>query len=397
MRVTLCLTALIALTAGALAGAPAASGEAVTHQADAVHSGHASVPGLEPPLRRAWSRRFPDLVSYPVIGDGRVFVTALTTPADGNTRESEVVAMSLRTGRVLWRRPLGLGVGGQLGLEGGRLFVTRGGYEAPALEALSAADGHVLWRYDPAEFFSSEPPVPADGVVYVPFDSHLSAFRAADGAELWRTAGGVGNDSSVGTPAIEGDSVWLTFACENVYRLRRSDGAVMWAHEGPCHGGGGETAALYRGRLFSREGDGEQRGYVYDPATGAQLRPLTSTAPPAFAGGLGFFPDGFSVSNGLALPHTLVARSVRSGRARWRFRGDGYLDGTPLVVNGTVYVGSGSGALYGLSARTGRVRWRDRLGSPIPASPGMWDMQTGLAAAEGTLVVPALRRLVAYR
>jgi hypothetical protein len=31
------------------------------------------------------------------------------------------------------------------------------------------------------------------------------------------------------------------------------------------------------------------------------------------------------------------------------------------------------------------------------ASPGLDDMQTGLAAAEDTLVVPALRRVVAYR
>ena len=66
-------------------------------------------------------------------------------------------------------------------------------------------------------------------------------------------------------------------------------------------------------------------------------------------------------------------------------------------MNDTLYVGSGSGALFGVAARTGRVRWRDRLGTPIPASPGNWDLQTGLAAAEGTLVVPALRRVVAYR
>ena len=42
---------------------------------------------------------------------------------------------------------------------------------------------------------------------------------------------------------------------------------------------------------------------------------------------------------------------MKSGRAVWRFEGDGYLDGSPLVVN----------------------------------------------RAEGTLVVPALRRVVAYR
>jgi|RhiMethySRZTD1v2_1073278.scaffolds.fasta_scaffold12332_6 outer membrane protein assembly factor BamB len=392
MRVSL----LVVMALVALAAAPAALGDAVTHQADAVHSGHAKVRGLNPPLHRAWSRAFPDVVSYPVIGGGRVFVTAFTTAADGNTRESEVVAMSLRAGRVLWRRPLGRGVGGQLGLEGDRLFVTRGGYESPGVEAMSAADGHTLWRYEP-NYFSAEPPVPLGGVVYVPLQDHLTAFRSSDGAALWSTGGGIGHDSSVGTPAVAGDDVWLTFACENVYRLRRSDGAAVWSHVSPCHGGGGETAALSGGRLFSREGDGHRAGYVYDAGTGGVLRGLTSTAPPAFGGGLGFFPDGFSVRNGLTLPHTLIARSVKSGRAVWRFRGDGYLDGTPLAVNDTVYVGSGSGVLYGLAARTGRVRWRDRLGTPIPASPQPWEIQTGLAAAEGTLVVPALRRVVAYR
>jgi hypothetical protein len=59
MRVSLVTAAALAT----LATAPAAFGDAATHQADAVHSGHASVPGLNPPLRRAWSRAFPDVVS----------------------------------------------------------------------------------------------------------------------------------------------------------------------------------------------------------------------------------------------------------------------------------------------------------------------------------------------
>ena len=310
MRVTLVAVAALA----ALAAAPAAFGDAVTHQADAVHSGHASVQGLNPPLHRVWSRRFPDVVSYPVIGGGRVFVAAFTTAADGNTRESEVVAMSLRDGRVLWRRPLGRGVGGQLALEGDRLFVTRGGYEAPGVEALSAADGHTLWSYA-QDFFSSEPPVPADGVVYVPLQDGLYAFRSSDGTLLWRTAGDVGNDSSVGTPAVAGDSIWLTFACENVYRLRRSDGGVTWAQPGDCHGGGGETAALVGRPSVQPRGRPDDAWLRVRPGERRAPAAATSTAPAAFAGGLGFFPNGLSVRNGLRAP-AHADRAVGEERSR---------------------------------------------------------------------------------
>ena len=58
--------ALLAAAAAAV-GAPAArADQAVTHQGNAAHTGYASEPGLDPPLRRVWSRRFPDVVSYPV-------------------------------------------------------------------------------------------------------------------------------------------------------------------------------------------------------------------------------------------------------------------------------------------------------------------------------------------
>jgi eukaryotic-like serine/threonine-protein kinase len=385
--------ALVAGVAAALASLPStAAGDAATHQADAAHTGHASVPGLNPPLRRIWSKRFPDVVSYPVIASGRVFVTAMTEPHNGATRRSVLVALSLRSGRRLWRRELGLGVGGQLGYAEGRVFVTRGGYEEPAVEALAAADGRSLWRLA-GDNFSSEPPVPAGGVVYVPLGGGITALRASDGQVLWRAAP---NDGSPGTPAISDGRLFLTYPCENVFALRL-DGSPLWSHLGPCHGGGGETAAVYRGRVFSREGDGDVDGRVYDAASGRALRTLESHEPPAFAGGLGFFPDARRPKEPLRMPHTLIARSVDTGRARWRFRGDGYLDGPPLVVNRTVYVGSGSGTLYGLSTRSGRVVWRDRLGTPLPATAQPWDMQPGMAAAEGVLVVPALRRLVAYR
>jgi outer membrane protein assembly factor BamB len=386
--------ALLAAAAAAAVGAPATrAGQAVTHQGNAAHTGYASEPGLDPPLRRVWSRRFPDVVSYPVIAGGRVFVTAMTEPHDGATRRSRLVALSLRSGRTLWKRELGLGVGGQLGYADGRVFVTRGGYTTPSVEALAAADGRSLWRHE-TENFSSEPPVPAGSAVYVPLAGSIVALRASDGTVLWSAPA---SDGTPGTPAIAGDRLWVTYPCENVHTLRLADGGELWRRVGSCHGGGGETAALYRGLLFSREGEGGADGYVYDAGSGRIVRPLEAHLPPAFVDGLGFFADARHPGEPFHMPYTLVARSVATGRAAWRFRGDGHLEGVPFAVNRTVYVGSGSGLLFGLSVRTGRVVWRDRVGTPVPWSPQLWDIQPGLAAGEGVLVVPALRRLIAYR
>ena len=83
-------------------------------------------------------------------------------------------------------------------------------------------------------------------------------------------------------------------------------------------------------------------------------------------------------------------------RAGRRFRGDGYLDGAPLIAGRRLYVGSGSGRVFGVDLRSGRRVWRTRRGAPVPA-PGGSGTMSGLAAAEHTLLVPALGRLTAYR
>ena len=81
----------------------AASGPSTSFQADPAHTGFVSEPGLSPPLRRVWTQRFPAEMSYPIIAEGKVFVTA----AKAHGRGSQVVALSTRTGRRRWRVDLG--------------------------------------------------------------------------------------------------------------------------------------------------------------------------------------------------------------------------------------------------------------------------------------------------
>jgi outer membrane protein assembly factor BamB len=118
---------------------------------------------------------------------------------------------------------------------------------------------------------------------------------------------------------------------------------------------------------------------------------------PAFAGGVGLFADAIVPGEPLRMGHTLVARALDDGRARWRFSGDGYLDTAPLIVNRTAFVGSGSGRVYGLSLGRGRVTWRTRLARPVLGGGDGAGSPRGLAAGEGLLVVPSYGRLVAFR
>jgi outer membrane protein assembly factor BamB len=152
---------------------------------------------------------------------------------------------------------------------------------------------------------------------------------------------------------------------------------------------------LHRDRLYVTESPRFPPGDVYNVATGSVVGPMRADWTPAFAGGVGIFPDARKPKENLTFGHTLVARRVADGRVRWRFGGDGYLDSAPLIADGTVYVGSGSGRVYGVSLRSGRRTWSADTGPPVPAQ-WMGHMWGGLAAGGGVLVVPALGRLSAY-
>ena len=171
-------------------------------------------------------------------------------------------------------------------------------------------------------------------------------------------------------------------------------GRILWRHD---LGAEASSAALGYGggRLYVLESDHFPPGDVYDAAGGALLGRMRADLSPAFSGDLGVFPDTRRPGDDDRYGHKLVARSLSSGRIRWRFGGDGYLDSAPLIASGILFVGSGSGRVYGVSLRSGRTVWRGSAGAPVPA-PSISGI-TGIAAAEGTLLVPAKGRLIAYR
>ncbi len=316
-------------------------------------------------------------------------MTSLVSLLHDLSERCRVTALSARTGRTIWSRELGpLSGCGLHAYDGGRLFVTYDHYTNGGLEALSAADGRTLWRF-PGSLRT--PPVAADGLVYLTSSSlgGAVAVRASDGALIWRTP----LTSPGEAVALAGDRLGVgTPSCNDVDLLQRSDGAFLVDSPNTCTGVGW-IPAYHRGRFYMNTGNFAFQ--AHDAQSGAPGRTFRTTSQPAFAGGLGVFSEARRPGRDGLYGHTLVGRSLATGRVRWRFRGDGYLDGVPLIVNNTAYVGSGSGAIFGVSLATGQAVWRGGLGAPVPMNH--LGLQTGLGAGNGTLVVPALRRLIGYR
>lgn len=124
------------------------------------------------------------------------------------------------------------------------------------------------------------------------------------------------------------------------------------------------------GSLFEEAFDG--RLYAIDPATGAErwryYAHRCGWSSPALADGLVFatfiaHPSCHSkLENG-----ELLAFSPATGHISWRQR-IGPCESSPLVANGTVYVGDQDGSVYAFAARDGAPRWKFDSGAPIKAS-----------------------------
>jgi eukaryotic-like serine/threonine-protein kinase len=69
--------------------------------------------------------------------------------------------------------------------------------------------------------------------------------------------------------------------------------------------------------------------------------------------------------------HTLSAATISRLQVAWVAPTGGIIDGTPVVADDLIYVGSKDGRLYTLDARTGQRQWSVPTGDSIYASPAV--------------------------
>jgi outer membrane protein assembly factor BamB len=357
----------------------------VTYQIDYAHSGRAvfGTP-LAFPSSASWSVTLPGAVSYPLIADGKVYVTAVTPATPSSIYGTDLYALDAQTGSIVWGP---VPISGTYFWSGhaydhGKIFVVN--FDG-LLRSFDAATGQAGWStLLPGQNFFTSPPTAVNGVVYVGGPSAVYAVNEANGAVLW-TAGVNGGSNSA--PAVSADGVFVSYPCQ-VYKFDPLSGATLWHYNGPCSGGGGRTAAYADDRLYVRDWT-DPVSRVFDATTGTQVGTFNATPIPALAAQTGYFLQA----------GTLRGIDLASHQVLWSFAGDGQLVSAPIVIDQVVIVGSGSGAVYALNASSGALIWTGAAGAPISAPDEQNVIQplTGFGAGEGLLVVPASNVLTAWR
>ncbi len=165
------------------------------------------------------------MVNPPVMAAGKVFVL----DADSN-----LTAVSFADGRRLWRVGL-TPKGEERGSIGGGLAYWRGIIYATTafgdVWALDAETGRLFWRRNIGVPMRAAPAVDAGRVFAVTYDNQLYALSAIDGRELWRhsgiaeTAGLIG----AGVPAVSGDVVIVPYSSGELVALRVENGRIAWS------------------------------------------------------------------------------------------------------------------------------------------------------------------------
>lgn len=384
-NLTLSLLSSICILFATTARAQVPPEQARNLQINATHTGAIVTEHLTPPLKQRWVVNFGRRISYPLIADGKVFVTVADSPNYGTT----LYALNATNGATIWSYALGGTYWWSASCyENGRVFTLN--FDG-VLRAFDGATGNLVWSAVlPGQLFYDAPPTVFQGVIYISARGANSVIAVTEdtGALIWTTPVLNGDTSS---PAVTNEGVYVSYSCPNVYRLDPATGAEIWHYSNGCSGGGGKTPALYNGRLYVRD----FQDAIFDSQTGTIIGNFNAKNTPAFSGSRGFFLNGphFFGSYG-----ALEARDVNTNALLWSFAGDGFLQSAVLVVNDYVYVGSAQGKLYAVNAANGQQAWVTTAGSSIPYvdEQNVSQPVTSFAAAEGLLVVPTSTALVAY-
>lgn len=348
---------------------------AVAYQQNFEHTGAARTPNLHIPMHVQWSVDLGQLVSYPIVADGRVFVTA----------GSNLDALDPRTGQLLWAQTITstTWVRGAAYEDGLIYAVGASVFAGAAIFAYDDRNGREIWAQSlPGQYSFSSPPAARYGRVFTSgagSGGTFYALRAVNGRPLWTANVYYGDDSS---PVVMSDGVYASYACPQAYKLNPGTGAVIWQYSGPCSGGGGSTPVLYKNLLFVEDSFiNSDDGAIINATDGTLISTFNSNTTPAIA-------QDHAVLN---IGNALNSVSTVSGQVQWTTpapNGDSFASPPSILTSlGLVVDATSNGNLLAYRLKTGH----QVFGLPL----GYGSDGSAMAASANRLFIPVGTHLVA--
>ena len=212
-------------------------------------------------------------------------------------------------------------------------------------------------------------------------EGKLIALNASSGARLWEvpfktasTGGGFGctpTQTTVaiyGTPAVEGELVYIGGYNGKIYAVQASSGALRWVYPReddlqPIVGG----PVVAQGKVYV--GSSDEKLYALDAATGDKIWEFQT------GGKIWSTPviDGDRLFIG-SFDKKLYAVDTTTGKEIWAkpFEMQGAIASTPVVSNNIVYIGSFDRHLYAVDASNGQQIWQFPVEGEVDNIPENW-------------------------
>ena len=264
---------------------------------------------------KLWETKLGTLAAAsPTIGvpERMVFIPVLSVngSSPGNGR---FVAISMRTGRIVWSHPVPAGTESSPLVWGSTVYF---GDQGGTVYALSTRDGHTLWTYQASGAVKGGPAL-ANGILYFgDYAGRAYALDAVTGRQIWAVSTngarfGFGSGTFYSTPAVAFGRVYMGNTDGRVYSFAARTGQLAWA-----------------------TGTG---AYVYASAAVADIPGL---GPTVYVGSY----DG-----------NMYAFNAQSGSIRWSHNAGSKISGSPTIVGDVLYFSAlGSKTTEGLNVRTGQ-------------------------------------------
>jgi outer membrane protein assembly factor BamB len=258
----------------------------------------------------------------PAVFDHTVYVTFLNRPpcnATGGRLDGDVVALTVGSGKVLWRRRIGPSESSPL-VHGGNVYV---GDWTGRVFAFSAKTGRPRWVFQAGGKVKDAIALSGNRLFFGAYDSNVYALDASNGKLLWKAKSQerFGHPGEFyATPAIAYGRVFIGSTDGKEYAFGAGTGDLLWSHS--TGGYVYSSAAVWRRRIFVGSYSGSL--FCFDAATGDVL---------------------------------------------WSFKANGPISGSPTIVAGRVYFATLKRRTYALDGHTGRQLWTfpDGKYSPVVA------------------------------